>query len=418
VPSQTTPSGRDERRPAGTAERPRSWAASARDFRLLAGAVGLSALGDWLALVALALHVEAATGSSLALAALFFALWSPAVLLAGPAGLIADRVESRALLIAAGVAAAAACGGLALASSLLAVLPLALLLGCAHAIAAPAEFALVPAVAGEARLAAANGQLESARYAGYAAGPLLGGVLAAGIGTSAAMLVDAGTFLVLAGAAVALRARRPPVPGAAHERAREGIAFLVRDGTLAVVMAVAFVSLLFMTASWTAEPSFALEVLEIGATGYGAVLTVWTLGMVVGAVGLARHVSPRACAGVALGAVALQGLGLGAPAVWLVLPFVLVATAAGGVGHGVKNVLVRTLIHERVPERLRGRAYAAYNGLRNAAELGALLIGGVLVAEVGPRWTLLMAGALPVVAAVAGLAWQRRAVGIPVPEPA
>src|SRR4051812_28651610 len=146
----------------------------ARDLRLLAGAVGLSALGDWLALVALALHVEAATGSSLALAALFFALWSPAVLLAGPAGLIADRVESRALLIGAGVAAAAACGGLALASSLVAIVPLALLLGCAHAIAGPAEFALVPAVAGEARLASANGQLESARYAGYAAGPLVG----------------------------------------------------------------------------------------------------------------------------------------------------------------------------------------------------------------------------------------------------
>src|SRR5919198_3873679 len=41
----------------------------ARDLRLLAGAVGLSALGDWLGLVALALHVEAATGSSVALAA-------------------------------------------------------------------------------------------------------------------------------------------------------------------------------------------------------------------------------------------------------------------------------------------------------------------------------------------------------------
>lgn len=57
--------------------------------------------------------------------------------------------------------------------------------------------------------------------------------------------------------------------------------------------------------------------------------------------------------------------------------------AAGGVAHGTKNVLIRTLIHEQVPERLHGRTYAAYNGLRNGAELFALALGGVLVATVG-----------------------------------
>jgi MFS family permease len=392
-----------------------------RDLHLLSGAVGLSALGDWLALVALALHVEAVTGSSFALAALFFALWSPAALLAGPAGLLADRVESRALLIAGASVAVLACGGLVLADGLVEILPLALVLGCAHAVVGPAEFALVPAVAGEERVALANGRMETARYIGYALGPLVGGVVAAGLGTGAAMALDAATFLALAAVAVALHARRRPSPCAAHDRARDGIAFLVRERTLALVMAVAFVSLLFMTTSWTAEPSFTLEVLEIGATGYGAIMTVWTLGMVAGAVGLARRVPAGACAGAALVAVAVQGLGLGLPTLWLFLPFVLVATAVGGMGHGLKNVVIRNLIHERVPERLRGRAYAAYNGLRNGAELVALTLGGVLVAGIGPRWTLLLAGVLPVAAAAAGLAWQRR-VGVlgrePLPEPA
>lgn len=387
-----------------------------RDLHLLSAAVGLSALGDWLALVALALHVEADIGSSFALAALFFALWSPSVLLAGPAGLLADRVESRALLIAGSVVAAAACGGLAFADGLVAIVALALMLGCANAVVAPAEFALVPAVS--ERVAAANARMETARYIGYAAGPLLGGVIAAGLGTGAAMLVDAVTFLALAGAAAALHARRHPEPAASHERARDGIAFLARDPALALVIAVAFVALLFLTTSWTAEPSFTLEVLEVGATGYGAMLTVWTLGMVAGAVGIASRVPAAWCASAALVAVAVQGLGLGLPTLWLVLPFMLVATAVGGIGHGVKNVLVRTLIHEQVPERLRGRAYAAYNGLRNGAELVALTLGGVLVAEAGPRWTLLVAGVVPICAAVAGLAWQRRVVVAPVPEAA
>ena len=66
-------------------------------------------------------------------------------------------------------------------------------------------------------------------------------------------------------------------------------------------------------------------------------------------------------------------------------------------------MLVRTLIHERAPEHLRGRAYAAYNGLRNGAEIVALTCGGVLIATAGARWTLLLAGGLPVLVALAAL---------------
>ena len=53
------------------------------------------------------------------------------------------------------------------------------------------------------------------------------------------------------------------------------------------------------------------------------------------------------------------------------------------------------------PEHLRGRAYAAYNGLRNGAEIVALSCSGVLIATVGARWTLLLAGGLPMLVALA-----------------
>ena len=65
---------------------------------------------------------------------------------------------------------------------------------------------------------------------------------------------------------------------------------------------------------------------------------------------------------------------------------------AGGVGHGVKNVLARALIQERVPDRFHGRAFAAYNGMRNGAELVALAWGGLLVVAIGARGTLALAG--------------------------
>jgi MFS family permease len=381
-----------------------------RDRELLAGAVGLSALGDFLGFIPLALHVQERTGSGIAVAALFIALWTPSALLGGPAGLLADRVESRRLLRDVSLAQAAVALVLAFAfGGLLPILVLTALLGVGVAVAQPAEFALVPATAGAGGVAAANGRIEAARYLGFTLGPVIGGLLAAAGSTRIALLVNAATFLAVALAAQALRARREPRPAAdrTSERAREGIAFLLRDDVLAPVIVAAFVSLLFMTASATAEVFFVKDVLHAGDAGYGTLMTLWTLGMVVGSTLVATRVPAARYAGVALGAMALQGAGLALPTLWLVLPFALAAYLVGGIGHGTKNVVVRTLIHTRVPDELRGRAWAAYSAGRNGAELVALVSGGLLVAALGARWTLLLAGALPVLAA--GYAALRRA---------
>lgn len=142
------------------------------------------------------------------------------------------------------------------------------------------------------------------------------------------------------------------------------------------------------------------------------------LGMIGGATALAARVGARIAVPVALVAIAVQGLGLLLPALWPVFAFTLFAFALGGVGHGVKNVVLPTLIHERTPERLHGRAFAAYNALRNAAELIALTSGGLLVVAIGPRWTLLIAGGVPCALALMALARRALAAQAPVPQPA
>ena len=382
---------------------------------LLTAAILLSALGDFLAVIPLALHLQHDSGSGIVVAGLFIALWTPVALLAAPAGLLVDRFDPRRTLIAVSLAQAVVAAGLAFAGSTAAILALTALLGCGVAVANPAEFALVPAVADETRLKAANGRIESARYLGYTLGPLLGGALAASGGTHVALLIDAASFAVVALVALVLRPR--PAPARDHAdlgRARDGIVFLLRDRVLALVISVAFVSLLFMTASATAEVFFATDVLGAGDLGYGVLMTAWTAGMVLGAITLPRRVPAAAAATVALVAIAVQGAGLALPTLWLSVGFAAAAYVVGGSAQGLKNVLIRTLIHERVPERLHGRAYAAYNGLRNGAELVALAGGGLLVSAIGARWTLLLAGALPVLAALAGLAARR----VPHPAPA
>jgi MFS family permease len=377
-----------------------------RDRRLLAGAVGLSALGDFLGFIPLALYVQENTGSGIAVAGLFIALWAPSVLLGGAAGLLADRVESRRLLRDVSLAQAAIATVLAFAfGGLVATLALTALIGTGVAVAQPAEFALAPATAGPDGVAKVNSRIEAARYLGFAAGPVLGGLLAAAGGTQIALLANAASFLAVALAAQALRARREPTAGEhAAERARDGVAFLARDPVLAPVVLAALVSLLFMTASATAEVFFAKDVLHAGDAGYGTLMTLWTIGMVVGSTLVAARIPAARYATAALVAIAVQGAGLGLPTLWLVLPFALAAYFVGGIGHGTKNVVVRTLIHTRVPDELRGRAWAAYSAGRNGAEMVALVAGGLLVAAVGARWTLLAAGALPVLAAVVALA--------------
>ena len=387
-----------------------------RDLNILVGAVGLSALGDWLALVPLALQLEETTDSGIIVALLFVAVWSPAVLLAGPAGLLTDRYDTRRVLLIVSLAQAVIAVGLAFVGGTAAILALAAFLGVGFALAQPSEFALVPAVAGEARLAVANGRVETARYIGFAVGPLAGGALAAAGGMRAAMLVNAFTFLIVAAAAAVVRAPRSERSREAEPRQRRawaGAAFLVQDRVLAVVMVVAFVSLLFMTASATAEVFFAKDYLDIGDIGYGALLTSWTVGMALGASFVSRRIAASMLAMGALVAIAVQGFGLAAPTLWLVPAFAFGLYFIGGLAHGTKNVLVRTLIHERVPESLHGRAYAAYNALRNGAELVALVGGGLLVVALGARWTLFFAGAIPLAAGVVAIAVARRRLAEP-----
>lgn len=168
-------------------------------------------------------------------------------------------------------------------------------------------------------------------------------------------------------------------------------------------MVVAFSSLLFMSAVWVGELFFVEDVLERGHIAYGLMLSIWTVGMALGALLLSPRVAVGAVAATGLAAVAVQGTGLALPALWPSFAFFLACSFVGGLAHGLKNVMFRSLIHVRVPGRLHGRVFAAYNGIRNAAEVGAFAAGGVLVTAIGPRGTLAYAGGISALAGLVGL---------------
>ena len=206
------------------------------------------------------------------------------------------------------------------------------------------------------------------------------------------MLVDAASFLAIGLAALSLSARRVPTHEARDEprRARDGIGFLLADPLVALMVVVVFVSLLFMSASIPADLVYVEDILGVENIGFGVVL--------------GRRIPISALATATLIGVTVQGLGKFLAPFWLVLGFMIVMYLVGGVGHGLKNVASRTLIHTRIAADRHGRAFAAWNGVRNAAELGALAVGGVVVGALGARETLWLAGGLSALAGLVGLA--------------
>ena len=207
------------------------------------------------------------------------------------------------------------------------------LLGLVFAVIQPAEFALVPLLAGARRVQQANGHVESARYIGFAIGPVIGGLLFAAGGLELPMLVNAASFALFA-VALSLRVRRHAAGSSRRRqpRARDGIAFLFRDRTLSLAMVVAFSSLLFMSAVWVAEHLLRQGRARDGDASYGLLFTTWTLAMLAGS-SLSRRGSPRRRSRARASPPSpCRAPGLALPALWLSFAFLLACSFLGGLG--------------------------------------------------------------------------------------
>jgi MFS family permease len=372
-------------------------------LRALAGAIAVSAIGDWVAVIALGFRANDELSGGVAL--LLICLWSPIALFAGHVGLLVDRVETRTLAVLAGIFQAGIAAALAFVSSLPAILVLAFVLGTGVAVSSASEFALVPLLAGSRSLGRANGLVESARGIGFVAGPALAGIIAGSAGTRYAMLADAATFLLIAAVLGALPVRRRAVAEQGERRrARDGVRLLFTERVLAITLGTGAIGLVFMSASIPGDFAYATDTLGVGKLAFGFVLTAWAVGMIAASNLLFARIPPAAIAAATLIGAAVQGLAKFAAPFWQLYAVMLVAWAIGGMGHGVKNAGFRTLIHQRVDATQHGRAFAAFNGLRNTAELAALGGGAVLVSTIGGRGTLWVAGGISAAAALAGVA--------------
>ena len=328
------------------------------------------------------------------------ALTLPFLLLAIPAGVLADRMSRRGLMAGAEAMRAAA-----LLAILLLILtgtvswPLLALLGflatcgtVAYSVAAPA---IVPALVPRDRLAPANARLELARTLAFTAGPAIGGVLVGWTGAGAAF--GAAAALSLLAAFLLAGLREPPRTAAPRRRWRqeiaEGAAFVTRHPLLRPVLITQFV---FNTAYFVIMAVFvpyAVRHLGMTASGIGAVLGLYGAGMLVGAV-LAPAVMRRLAFGTVIAVGPVTGLAAAlvmALTIWAPTPplaglsFFLL-----GVGPILWVISTTTLRQAVTPQGLLGRVSSFSVLAQGSRPLGAAL-GAAVAALSGAEACLLLA---------------------------
>jgi MFS family permease len=373
---------------------PRLWAN--RDFKVVLGGQGVSALGDAISFTALPLLVLHLTGSGVAMGLVGVLQTLPDLIFGLPAGALADRWDRRRMMLYADLGRAV----------LTAFIPLSVLvhvdtMTVILAVTAPINVLRVlfmagftsamPTLAGRDRVGQANGYSEALFSLSFIVGPAIAGVLTAVIGPAQTLALDAASFLV-SGLALTLVRRSLRAAGArgdSHILAEiaEGIRYIVTERTLRVVVAfwgVVSVVLAPLVPAvifyLTIDRHQSPDVVGLVVSGYG-------VGYFVGAVLSGRFAKGRLglfmLAGNAVQALDLIGFGLSSA-----LPLWIAGSFVAGVSGALVLISYITLRATIPPDHLLGRVGSTARTISLGLGPIGLFIGGVMLDSIGGSTTI------------------------------
>jgi len=338
-----------------------------RDFRLLWTGLAVSLAGDGMWLVALAWQVIELDGGPVQLSIVATAYSIGLIGLMLPAGIVADRLPRRIVMLSADLLRAGTVAVIAVLSITdgLELWHLAVasgLIGAGEAAFIPSYTALVPQLLPEDEILAANGLEGMLRpLAQQAIGPARGGLAVALLDPGLAIGMAAAAFLFSAGCLALMRVDSRPErtveerPTALSDL-REGIAYVRRTPWLWATLTFAFVAVFFFVGPFEVLTPFVIsERVGGGSAEYGMLLATFGIGSAIGALGISSRPLPRRYLTVML---LVWGIGLLPLALFGIVTelwVLLVAAIVVGVTEGVGTVIWGTLLQRRVPDALRGR---------------------------------------------------------------
>ena len=359
------------------------------DFRWLSATMVLNSAGMMGELVVLGWLSLELTNSPFLVGVAMGARAAPLFFVGVPAGVLADQLPRRRLLIATNVGQAAtaaligllAVSGVATFGHLVAVtLAAGVLRGIEHA----ARQSYTHDVVGAANLVRALALQGAAMRTGWLFGSLGTGAVIAHWSAGIAYLCVAASYL--AGAVTLLPASTPagtspPAPGSLWDNLVAFGAALRRDSTLPALMLLTAAAEVLGFAHQTVLPSLARDILHIGPDGLGALNAARAVGGIVGLFAVSAR-RPGANGSGVLFFVVLVSFGasliaLGFAPRYIGFAGVLVVLVVVNAIGALADLLAQSLMQLSVPSGLRGRAGGAWVAAIGLAPVGQLQIGAL-----------------------------------------
>jgi MFS family permease len=364
-----------------------------RNFRLYFIGQTISSIGSWAQSLAVTWLVLELTDRSDQLGLALALQFLPMLILGAPAGVLADRLDNRRVLLATSTAS----GMLALTFGIVVttghatiwwIYALTFLLGLVLAVERPTMQAILFQLVGRDLLpnaVAANGTINSVSRL---IGPAIAGGLIATVGVSVGFFINAGSYLIVIAALLALRTSElvaRPMMGQTKGKLREGFAYVRTHPEVArplVVMSiVGAIALNFPTTF----PSMVRFGFHRGAGAVGAAMSVSAIGSILGGI------KPDARRTLAI---ALTGFG-GACVALGVMPsygmFVAMSIVLGFASASFQSVNT-VVVQQATDPSMQGRVMALHQtALFGSTPIGALLMGWVIHVTT-PRLPFLLGG--------------------------
>lgn len=357
-----------------------------RNFRLFYAGQLLSLSGTWMQSTAQGWLVLELTDSEFLLGLVTAVGSLPILLFTLYAGVVADRVDKRRILLVAQSCAALLALLLAIltdtgAITIAWILVLVFFLGSANAFEVPTRQAFFVDLVGREDLTNAIALNSSAFSATRVVGPAVAGVLIGTVGIAASFYANAVSYLAVIAALLAMRLpafQRPERTASTLENLREGFRYIRENRLVRTLVWMIAAMSVFGFPFAMLLPVFARDILRVGAPGLGLLLAASGAGALAGGVALSalggRIPRGRAIVG---GMLAFCGF-LIAFALSRSFALSLVLIAGAGFAMILHNASVNSLLQATVPNRLRGRVMSVYVFMfLGMTPLGSLQAGAV-----------------------------------------
>jgi MFS family permease len=323
-------------------------------------------------------------------------LFLPQLLLALPAGVLADRADRRAVIMISSLLEALGLAGF-VALVLLHVHSVGVYLGAvafigiAHSIGIPAQRSLLVNIVPKDRFVRAQALTSSVGQLITIAGPAVGGALIA-IGTPIAF-ASAAVCCIVATVTYSFLQRHTVeyVEEPVLHAAMEGVRFIFRQRIILGAISLDLFAVLFGGAV-ALLPVYATSILHVGPTGFGVLRAAPAAGAAAVAAYVARHSLSRGAGRLLL--ICVAGFGVATIVFGVSRNFIVsvIALALTGAFDMVSVVIRNALVQLRTPNEMRGRVGGVENVFIGASnELGAFESGG-LAALIGTQPSVVLGG--------------------------